>query len=240
MVDKRLLMVYNKPRDRDPYEVARRRMVSEQLVPGGIGDKRVLEAMGSVPRHAFVSSGMENQAYLDRPLHIGFGQTISQPLIVAMMTQLLKLKGYERVLEIGTGSGYQAAILSVLVRDVFTIERLSELSIRARKVLYKLRFDNVKLRIGDGTLGWKEEGPYDGILVTAGAPVVPSALIEQLSEGGRLVIPVGGQEVQSLELIEKTKDGVNKQAVTACRFVKLIGECGWRSDDPQTQTRKTY
>ena len=231
MIDKRLTLLYNenRARVRDLYEVARRRMVSEQL--GAIRDRRVLDAMGKVPRHLFVNPGMENQAYLDRPLQIGFAQTISQPLIVAMMTELLELKGHERILEIGTGSGYQAAILAELAKDVFTVERLSELSISARKVIYRLRYINVKLRIGDGTLGWPEYAPYDGILVTAGAPVVPEALIHQLKDGGKLIIPVGAEDIQYLEVIEKHGDEITKRSVTACRFVKLIGQQGWRNGD---------
>ena len=194
MVDPRLMMLYqgSSQRERDPYEVARRRMVAEQIIPGGVRDSRVLDAMGKVWRHAFVSPGMEDQSYQDRPLQIGFGQTISQPLMVALMTEALVLAGHERILEIGTGSGYQAAILAELAGTVYTIERISELSIRARKALYRLRYENIKLRIGDGTLGWPEEAPFDGIVVTAGAPIVPEALLAQLVDGGRLVIPVPG------------------------------------------------
>lgn len=232
-MDPRLLAMYaeNLERRRDPYEVARRRMVAEQLIPGKIRDPRVLDVMGRVPRHEFVSPGMESQAYMDYPLHIGFGQTISQPLMVAIMTEALALKGNERVLEIGTGSGYQAAVLAELAKEVFTIERISELSIRGRKILYKLRYNNIKLKIGDGTLGWPDEAPFDGIVVTAGAPVVPEALIEQLKEGGRLVIPVGGEELQYLDVIRREADGIHKETVTACRFVKLVGEKGWKENE---------
>lgn len=220
-----------KGRDRDPYEVARRRMVDEQLVARGIKDSKVLAAMGKVPRHLFVSPGMENQAYLDRPLQIGFSQTISQPLMVAMMSEELHLAGSDRVLEIGTGSGYQAAILAELAREVFTVERLTDLSIRARKVLYRLRYKNVKLRIGDGTTGWPEEAPYDGIIVTAGAPYVPEALRQQLADGGRLVIPVGGEDIQTLEVITRRGNDFEKFVSTSCRFVKLVGKEGWRSGE---------
>lgn len=202
-------------------------MVSEQLIPGGIKDERVLRAMGKIPRHEFVSPGMDNQAYLDRPLHIGFGQTISQPLMVALMTEELALKGHERVLEIGTGSGYQAAILAELAKEVFTIERIAELSNRARKTIYRLQYMNVKLKVGDGTLGWKEESPFDAIIVTAGAPAVPDELVSQLKDGGILVIPVGDKEIQYLELIRRVGDGFKKERKTACRFVKLVGEKGW-------------
>lgn len=235
MVDPRLIMMYNdasrRAHDRDAYEVARRRMVAEQILPGGVSDERVLAAMGKVKRHLFVSPGMEDQAYLDRPLPIGLGQTISQPLIVALMTQALALTGRERVLEIGTGSGYQAAILAELAAEVFTVERIKDLSIRARTALYRLRYSNVKLRIGDGTLGWPEEAPFDGIVVTAGAPVVPQALVGQLSDGGKLVIPVGGEDIQYLEVIERSGKEMRKRSVTACRFVKLVGEQGWRGSD---------
>lgn len=229
MVDKRLMMIYNaaNSRERDPFEVARRRMVAEQIIPGGVRNQKVIDAMGGVLRHAFVNPGMEEQAYLDRPLQIGFGQTISQPLMVALMTEALCLKGGERILEIGTGSGYQAAVLAEIAKEVFTIERIEELSIRARKALYKLKYKNIKFRIGDGTLGWPEEAPYDGIVVTAGAPVVPEALIAQLKVGARLVIPVGGEDIQYLEVIERVDGGIKKRTVTACRFVKLIGEHGW-------------
>lgn len=232
MIDRKLIMLFNESaaKERDPFEVARRRMVKEQLVTRGIKDEKVLSAMGKIPRHAFVSSGMENQAYLDRPLQIGFAQTISQPFIVALMTEVLSLTGKERVLEIGTGSGYQAAVLSELVKEVFTIERIAELSIRARKTLYRLRCNNVKFKVGDGTLGWQDEAPFDRIIVTAGAPVVPKALVEQLKDGGFLVIPVGGEETQSLDIIEKIGDTIRRKQVTMCRFVKLIGQEGWKDD----------
>ena len=216
---------------RDTYEVARRRMVAEQLMPGGIHDPRLLEVMGKVPRHAFVSKGMQDQAYLDRPLPIGLGQTISQPLMVAIMTEALRLTGTERVLEIGTGSGYQAAILAELAREVYTIERISELSLNARKALYRLQYNNVYLKVGDGTMGWPEKAPFDGIIVTAGAPYVPQALKEQLAEGGRLVIPVGGQDLQLLEVVINEGGKFQTRQVTACRFVKLVGEQGWRVND---------
>ena len=214
----------------DPYGVARRRMVSEQLVPGGVHDSRVIEVMGRVKRHAFVSQGMEDQAYMDRPLPIGFNQTISQPLMVAIMTEALALDGSEKILEIGTGSGYQTAILAEMAREVLTIERIRELSIGARKVIYRLGYENVKLRIGDGTLGWPEEAPFDRIIVTAGAPVVPEALMSQLADGGRLVIPVGGEDLQKLDVITRRGDGFDTRSVTACRFVKLIGKEGWKGE----------
>lgn len=232
MVDRRLLMLYNESagRERDPYEVARRRMVTEQLIGGGIRDEHVLRVLGKVPRHVFVSPGMENQAYEDRPLQIGFGQTISQPLMVALMTEALELTGTERVLEIGTGSGYQAAILAELAKEVFTVERIFELSVRARKALYRLRYGNIKLKVGDGTLGWPEEAPFDSIIVTAGAPVVPDVLMQQLKEGGKLAIPVGGEDMQYLEIVSRIGGELKKKTVTACRFVKLVGVHGWKDE----------
>lgn len=217
-------------RARDPYEVARRRMVTEQLVAGGIKDRRVLEVMLKVPRHEFVNSGMQNQAYEDRPLQIGMFQTISQPLMVAIMTEALELKGSEKVLEIGTGSGYQAAVLAELSKDVYTIERLDTLSIRARRVLHKLLYKNIHFRIGDGTLGWPEEAPFDCIIVTAGSPEIQKNFLEQLKEGGRLVIPVGGETVQELIVMTKAGGGFRTRTVTGCRFVKLIGEYGWKCE----------
>lgn len=232
MIDRKLMMLYNDSagKVRDPFEVARRRMVKEQVVARGVKDEKVLAAMGKVPRHAFVSPGMENQAYLDRPLQIGFGQTISQPFIVALMTEILALTGKERVLEIGTGSGYQSAVLSKLAKEVFTVERIAELSIRARKTLYRLRCNNVKFKVGDGTLGWQDEAPFDRIIVTAGAPVVPKALVAQLKDGGLLIIPVGGEDTQSLDVIERMGNTIRRKQVTMCRFVKLVGEEGWKDD----------
>lgn len=214
----------------DPYAVARRRMVTEQLMPGGVRDSRVLEVMGAIPRHAFVSPGMESQAYLDRPLPIGLGQTISQPLIVAMMTEALALGGAERILEIGTGSGYQAAVLAELADIVYTVERMKDLSIRARKVLYRLGYDNIRLRIGDGTLGWPEEAPFDRIIVTAGAPAIPETLVAQLADGGRMIIPVGGEDIQQLDVITRQGEAFHTRSITACRFVKLVGRQGWTPD----------
>lgn len=209
------------------FSVARRRMVTDQLIPGGVTDQNVLLAMGRVPRHAFVEEGMWNQAYLDRPLPIGDGQTISQPLIVGLMTQQLELTGREKILEIGTGSGYQSAVLLEMGCQVFSIERLSKLSNRARKILYGTGYTRFTLRIGDGTLGWPEEAPFDRIIVTAGAPVVPEALIDQLADGGRLIIPVGSADAQQLTIIDKRNGMVSKQMGSACRFVKLIGQHGW-------------
>jgi protein-L-isoaspartate(D-aspartate) O-methyltransferase len=212
------------------FDIARKRMVMEQLEKRGICDSRVLEAMRTVPRHKFVQEAMAAQAYNDRSLPIGEKQTISQPHTVAIMTESLQLTGNEHVLEIGTGSGYQTAILASLVRKVFTIERIRPLALEARKVLDALMLLNVNIRIGDGTLGWAEEAPFDAIIVTAGAPAVPEALAEQLAPGGRLVIPVGDEKGQSLLRITRQPDGsLTKETGKDCKFVPLIGAQGWDS-----------
>ena len=209
--------------------IYRERMIEEQLVPRGIGDPRVLEAMRQVPRHLFVEDAMQAHAYGDFPLPIGSGQTISQPYIVALMTEALQLKGTERVLEIGTGSGYQAAILSRLCLRVYTIERIDALVGRARKVFDRLRYHNIVSRIDDGTEGWAAEAPFDGILVTAGGPRIPDPLLAQLADPGRLVIPVGDQGVQDLQLVEKRDGGLTVRTIEQVRFVDLIGAYGWPS-----------
>lgn len=203
-------------------------MVKEQLMAGGIRDPRVLEAMAKIPRHLFVSPGMEVQSYLDRPLPIGDGQTISQPMMVALMSELLEIQPTHRLLEIGTGSGYQTAVLAELCKHVFTIERLKDLSLQARRKLYSCGYSNVTFRIGDGTLGWPQEAPFDGIIATAGAPLVPEALKDQLVIGGRLVIPVGSEETQDLLVLTRTRQGFQQERRTSCRFVKMIGAQGWR------------
>ncbi len=207
--------------------IYRERMIEEQLVPRGIGDPRVLEAMRQVPRHLFVEDAMQAHAYGDFPLPIGSGQTISQPYIVALMTEALQLKGTERVLEIGTGSGYQAAILSRLCLRVYTIERIDALVGRARRVFDRLRYHNIVSRIDDGTEGWAAEAPFDGILVTAGGPRIPDPLLAQLADPGRLVIPVGDQGVQDLQLVEKRDGGLTVRTIEQVRFVDLIGAYGW-------------
>lgn len=204
------------------------KMVSTQIEVRGIHDQRVLEAMRKVPRHLFVSEALQDQAFGDFPLPIGDGQTISQPFIVAEMTQALELTQNDRVLEIGTGSGYQTAILAELAYRVYTIERVRKLFIGARKILDQLHYHNVVAKCSDGTLGWAEESPFDAIIVTAGAPEVPDALVEQLEEGGRLVIPVGGRLSQTLLKIERHEDGIRKTNLGGCRFVKLIGNHGWK------------
>ncbi len=210
------------------FKRLRDKMVSTQIEARGIRDKRVLEAMRSVPRHLFVSEALQDQAYGDFPLPIGEGQTISQPYIVAEMTQALELTKDDRVLEIGTGSGYQTAILAELAYRVYTIERLRKLFLEARKLLDQLKYHNVVAKCSDGTLGWPDESPFDAIIVTAGAPKVPETLLEQLNEGGRLVIPVGNQFSQTLLKIVKEENRVHEGNLGGCRFVKLIGNHGWK------------
>ena len=209
------------------FEINRERMIEEQLVPRGIHDLRVLEAMRQVPRHLFVEDAMQAHAYGDFPLPIGCGQTISQPYIVALMTQELCLQGAEKVLEIGTGSGYQAAILSRLCQKVYTVERIDALVGRARKVFDRLRYHNIVSRIDDGTEGWIAEAPFNGILVTAGGPRIPGPLLAQLADPGRLIIPVGDQGVQELQLVEKRDGSLTVQTIEQVRFVDLIGAHGW-------------
>ena len=212
----------------DPL-LARQTMVNEQLKARGIKDTRVIGAFLEVPRHKFVEEYLKYKAYDDYPLSIGFAQTISQPYMVALMTQALMPEPDHKILEIGTGSGYQAAILSRLSRFVHTIERISALASRARKTHDELGYFNIHIRIGDGTMGLPKEAPFDGIIVTAGAPHVPEALIAQLAEGGKLIIPVGGQNLQDLKRFTKTKEGVKEESLGGCRFVKLIGKNGWES-----------
>lgn len=211
------------------FETARKRMVQDQVINQGITSPRVIETLLKIPRHLFVQEAMAVQAYGDGPLPIGEKQTISQPYMVALMTDLLELQGSEHVLEIGTGSGYQTAILASLCRRVWTIERIRPLAMQARKVLDSLHLLNVNIRVGDGTMGWEEEGPFDAILVTAGAPAVPEALAAQLSPGGRLIIPVGNESEQVLLRIRKEADGsLTRETGVGCRFVPLIGQQGWQ------------
>ena len=212
------------------YERQREEMVRHQIESRGIKDPLVLTAFRSVPRHLFVSEALRDQAYGDYPLPIGEQQTISQPYIVAEMTQALELREDDRVLEIGTGSGYQAAILAQIVYRVYTVERIRSLYIQARTLLDKLRYHNIVMRCGDGTAGWKDESPFDAIIVTAGAPDIPEKLLNQLAEGGRMVVPVGNQHSQDLIKVVKDKKGIHKSNLGGCRFVKLIGEQGWKEN----------
>jgi len=192
-----------------------------------ISDERVLDAMARVRRELFVPRSSRHLAYEDRPLPIGEGQTISQPFIVALMTQALELVGIEKVLELGTGSGYQAAILAELAREVITVERLPRLALSARRTLGRLGYTNVKVHLARRTLGWRDEVPYDAIVVTAAAPRIPKELVDQLVIGGRLVIPVGSRWEQDLLQVVKSKEGMSINNLTPCRFVPLIGEEAW-------------
>ena len=216
-------------RDRDDSRYARERdrMVEEQLSARGITDPRVLAAMRRVPRHRFVQEALRDRAYGDHPLPIGEEQTISQPFIVGLMTALLELTGREKVLEVGTGSGYQTAVLAELARRVCSIERLPRLAERARATLEGLGYDNVWVRVGSGTLGWPDEAPFDRIIVTAGGPGVPPPLVQQLAEGGRMVLPVGTPENQALTIVEKIGGEIRKRAHSECKFVKLVGKYAW-------------
>jgi len=213
----------------DKYHEARQWMVESQLKRRGVIDARVLAAMAKVPRHRFVPRQLWEQAYNDYPLLIGEDQTISQPYIVALMTEALELKGTEKVLELGTGSGYQAAILAELAAQVFTIDRIPSLARTAEEILAALGYTNVKVRVSDGTMGWPDEAPFEAIMVTAGSPQVPPPLVEQLAVGGRLVIPVGDQYSQNLIRVRRTPDGLKQEYLGGCRFVKLIGTHGWQA-----------
>ena len=206
---------------------AKEEMLKEHLQARGIEDERVLSAFREVPREEFIPQELNHLSYEDTPLEIGNGQTISQPYTVAFMTQLLGPKEKDVVLEVGTGSGYQVAILSRLVRQVYSIERFKELSDKAKEVLDRLGYKNVELKVGDGSLGWPEKAPFNGVIVTAGSPDIPPPLLEQLKEDGRLVIPVGthGQEMMK---VTKTKVGVKREGFPGFRFVPLVGEAGFK------------
>jgi len=210
------------------YERLRREMVKSQIQNRGVTDDRVLKAMEKVQRHLFVSEALMDQAYGDFPLPIGEQQTISQPYIVAEMTQALELDKEDRVLEIGTGSGYQAAILAEIAYRVYTIERIHSIYKKARKLFDDLRYYNIVTRYSDGTSGWEDESPFDAILITAGAPSVPEILLRQLAVGGRMVLPVGSQYTQELVKVVKHETGIDESYLGGCRFVKLIGEHGWK------------
>ncbi len=206
-------------------------MVNDQLRARGISDERVLDAMETVERHLFVDEHLRDKAYEDCALPIAGGQTISQPYMVALMTELLELKGDEKVLEIGTGSGYQSAVLSLLAAEVFSVERIPLLASKAGQLLKDLGYKNVHVIVSDGTVGLPEHAPFDGIIVTAGAPDVPQEYPEQLNIGGRLVIPVGSRYSQVLYQLKKTPSGIKKSVSTACVFVPLVGESGWREKE---------
>jgi len=210
------------------YRLARVKMVKTQLIPRGIKDPRVLKAMEEVRRDLFVEEALVGEAYNDHPLPIGQNQTISQPFIVALMTEALALKGDEKVLEIGTGSGYQTAILANLADRVYTVERIRPLMVKARTLLADLNYHNILFKAFDGTLGWDEYAPYDAIIVTAGAPNVPQPLLDQLAEGGRLVIPIGNKLSQELIKVTRKKGSYVQEDLGGCRFVDLVGIHGWK------------
>ncbi len=219
-----------RPPTADQFETARALMVAKQLIARGIKDKRVLEVMGDLPREHFMPEHLYHEAYADRALGVGHGQTISQPLIVALMTEALELTGKEKVLEVGTGSGYQAAILAHLADRVFSIERVRELGRHAERMFAEMRLDNILVRIADGSHGWREEAPFDAIIVTAGAPEGVEHFIDQLQLGGRLVIPLGSSSNnQTLFRFTKERNRIVKEDYGPCRFVPLIGHYGWRN-----------
>ena len=212
------------------FEELRDFMVRTQLIPRGIQDERVLRAMRKVPRHIFVDESVRQNAYEDMALPIGEGQTISQPYMVAVMTELLELKGTEKVLEVGTGSGYQAAILAELSKKIYTVERFEKLAQEAEKKFRALGYSNIYVKAGDGTLGWPEESPFDRIIITAGTPKVPDPLIRQLAQGGIIVAPVGERFSQQLIKVKKSERGLSEEFHTMCVFVPLVGKYGWHRE----------
>jgi protein-L-isoaspartate(D-aspartate) O-methyltransferase len=213
------------------FTLARERMVNDQIVPRRISDDRVISAMRTVPRHLFVPTDLHHLAYADAPLPIGHRQTISQPYIVALMTSLLELKESDKVLEIGTGSGYQGAILAQIADQVYSIERIGELADKTRELFQELGLNNIQVRQGDGTLGWEKEAPFNAIIVTAAAPKVPEPLKEQLASDGRMVLPVGGRNGQILELWRRKGKKLEKERVAPVAFVPLVGDHGWESEE---------
>jgi len=212
------------------FAVLRKRMVEEQLIPRGIKSERLLDAFYKVERHKFVPEDLRGSAYADFPVPIGEGQTISQPYIVALMTQCLDLTGEEKVLEIGTGSGYQSAILAELAKEVYTIERYANLAKSAETVLKESGYKNITIKVGDGTLGWKEIAPFDRIIITAASPRIPLPLTEQINESGKMVLPLGEPLSQVLTLLEKKKGKLESVQVCGCVFVPLIGKYGWKEN----------
>ena len=209
------------------YRLAREKMVKNQIIPRGVTDPGVLEAMGKIQRHLFVEEALIGEAYNDHPLPVGYKQTISQPYIVALMTEALELTGKEKTLEIGTGSGYQTAILAEVSKTVYTIERIEPLLEKSKMLLKSLGYTNIFFKAFDGTLGWDEFAPYDAIIVTAGAPKIPQPLLDQLAEGGRLVIPIGNRYGQDLIKVTRMKNVFKERNLGGCRFVDLIGAHGW-------------
>ncbi|MFB0532377.1 MAG: protein-L-isoaspartate(D-aspartate) O-methyltransferase [Desulfatiglandales bacterium] len=213
------------------FTIARKGMVKNQLAPRGIKDERVLQVMGKIPRHLFIEEALAGEAYNDHPVPIGEKQTISQPYIVALMTEALELEGNENTLEIGTGSGYQTAILAELSSKVYTIERIKSLLVKARKILAQLGYNNILFNAFDGTMGWSEYAPFDAIMVTAGAPSPPKPLIDQLADNGRMIIPVGDRYTQELIKIVRKGKSLEQKSLGGCRFVNLIGIHGWQDEE---------
>jgi protein-L-isoaspartate(D-aspartate) O-methyltransferase len=213
--------------DASLYEIRRRNMVERQILPRGVREPLLLEAMREIPREIFVEEALRGRAYADGALPIGYGQTISQPYIAGRMSQMLAISRAHDVLEVGTGTGYQTALLARLARRVYSIERIGELAETAIHNLEWLGFDNVEIRVADGSIGWPEKAPFDRILVAAAAPSVPPSLVAQLKEGGRLVVPVGDQRNQVLTLVVRTEGGYVEDRDEGCTFVRLIGEEGW-------------
>ncbi|UMZ74876.1 protein-L-isoaspartate(D-aspartate) O-methyltransferase [Natranaerofaba carboxydovora] len=209
------------------FEKERKSMVKKQIYKRGIREEKVLKAFESVPREKFVPEDQKHMAYGDHPLPIGDNQTISQPYIVALMTDALELQKEDKVLELGTGSGYQAAILGEIASEIFSIERIENLASNAKKILRELGYNNIHIKVDDGTLGWEDKSPFDAIMVTAASPNIPDSLTEQLKTGGRMVIPVGDLHSQDLLKVTKTKSGIEKVNLGGCRFVPLKGEKGW-------------
>jgi len=217
--------------DIQAYAGQRRKMVEEQILGRGIKDLSVMEALSRVPRHLFVNSSLQHRAYGDCPLPIGENQTISQPYIVALMTQVLDLKGKERVLEIGTGSGYQTAVLAELASQIFTIERVKPLVKKTKELLEGLKYKNIVFKTFDGTYGWRDQSPFDAILISAATPSIPKSLIEQLADKGRLVAPVGERESQDLVVLNKNGNRVMERKIGSCKFVPLIGKFAWSEEE---------
>ncbi len=221
------------------YAGQRRKMVEDQLVNREIKDLRILEAMNRIPRHLFVHESLQHKAYGDFPLPIGDSQTISQPYVVAAMTEALNLKESDRVLEIGTGSGYQTALLAELAGQVFTIERIRSIGLKAQKLLERLHYMNIVFKVFDGTYGWPDQAPFDAILITASAPEIPKMLVDQLGDNGRLVVPLGGLEKQTLTLVTKEEGSVASRELGYCKFVPLVGRYGWPEEkEPPANTKR--
>jgi len=216
---------------RDDFALARERMVKDQLRARGIRDEGVLQVMGKIPRHLFIEEALADEAYDDHPVPIGEKQTISQPYIVALMTEALELTGKENTLEIGTGSGYQTAILAELSNRVYTIDRIESLLLNARKILAQLGYDNIVFKVFDGTMGWEDYSPFDAIMVTAGSPSLPRPLLDQLADNGRMIIPVGDRHTQELIKVIRRGKRLEQESLGGCRFVNLIGVHGWRDEE---------